>query len=240
MHLVKLVTFDATNTLLKFSLPPWEYYALVAQKYGFKGTPNDIKLPLKNSMKFMSNTHPNFGRSSIFWKEWWRRVIKLTFQHKLPEQANIDVMASELIDVFCTQKCWDVTSGANDILKCLHDRGKYVGIISNFDPRLHDVLYNLQLFDKIDFVLTSYDVGICKPDKRIFDIARQKYYEEIEPIECLHIGDDFKNDYEGARGAGWNSLLIGEEVHKAQITQDHVFSNLVDLSLVIENNMLKL
>ncbi|KAJ0183949.1 hypothetical protein K1T71_000372 [Dendrolimus kikuchii] len=240
MQVIKLVTFDATNTLLKFLLPPWKYYALVAEAYGYKGTPDEIKGPLKDSIKYMSNKHPNFGNSSIFWEEWWRRVIKLTFKDKLPEPSNIEIITNELIELFRTTQCWGIAHGAHNILRNLRADGKYVGVISNFDPRLHDVLHNLQIYDKLDFVITSYEIGISKPDKQIFETALLKCNRRVKPIESLHIGDDFKNDYEGARAAGWYALLVGEGEYETPPAPNHVFNNLVDLSLVIEKNMLKL
>jgi hypothetical protein len=66
----------------------------------------------------------------------------------------------------------------------------------------------------IDFAVMSYDVGHEKPDQRIFKAAEKIAAEllpestHVETIEKLYIGDDVNKDYDGARSAGWHSLLV--------------------------------
>lgn len=64
--------------------------------------------------------------------------------------------------------------------------------------------------DDIDFVVLSYDVGVEKPDQKIFDAARElgAMGSELEPGECLHVGDDFVKDVQAAEAAGWKSLKV--------------------------------
>lgn len=240
MQGIKLVTFDVTNTLLKFRLPPWEYYTLIARKQGFKGNAEDIKHQLKYSMKYMFEKYPNFGSGSILWKNWWREVVKLTFKDKISANSNIEVIADELIYVFGSSKCWNIADGALEVLKLLHNQGKLIGVISNFDPRLHNILHDVQLYDKFSFVLTSYEVGSSKPEKKIFDEALQKCKTILKPCESLHIGDDLHKDYEGARAAGWHALLIGTRKYETPPKSSHVFSNLEKLCLDLQENIVKL
>lgn len=114
------------------------------------------------------------------------------------------------------------------------------GIITNSDHRVPSVLSDLGLHVgprrygtntcaldledssqvNINFVVMSYDVGFEKPDRRIFDIARQLGSKgqliepyEIEPYECLHVGDHIQQDFLGAQAAGWNSLLLNRHQH---------------------------
>lgn len=64
--------------------------------------------------------------------------------------------------------------------------------------------------DDIDFVALSYDVGVEKPDRKIFDAARDLGVmgNDLEPGECLHVGDDFLKDVQAAEAAGWRSLRV--------------------------------
>lgn len=64
--------------------------------------------------------------------------------------------------------------------------------------------------DDIDFVVLSYDVGVEKPDRKIFDAARElsAIGSDLEPGECLHVGDDFVKDVQAAEAAGWKSLKV--------------------------------
>ena len=81
----------------------------------------------------------------------------------------------------------------------------------------------------VDLHCMSYDVGCTKPDKRIFDVAEEmanqllaaqngvdtshdsgRAYEAV-PWLKLYIGDEYEKDVVGARNAGWNAVLIGNE-----------------------------
>ncbi|KOB74938.1 Haloacid dehalogenase [Operophtera brumata] len=142
MQAIKLVTFDATNTLLKFRIPPWQYYALVARDYGFTGSDDALEAQMKDSLKLMSKQHPNFGQSDVNWRCWWHKVVKLTFKNHLPASVDVDKIAMQLIDEFRTTKCWTVAYGSSKLLQLLKKNGVTIGVLSNFDPRLNDILCN--------------------------------------------------------------------------------------------------
>lgn len=237
---IKLVTFDATNTLLKFRVPPWQHYAAVAQDHGFRGTGDDIKQRLLSSYKVMWNRYPNFGKSKITWNQWWEQVVRSTFEGQLPENVDVELIAKQLIEEFTTSKCWLAAEGGPKLIELLCDNGLSIGVISNFDPRLNNILNNVKL-NNFDFVLTSYEIGYIKPDKRIFKHAIDKWGKDLQPSECLHIGDDVEKDYEGARGAGWHAVLVSSHLQsEIPPAPEHVFKSLDDLSVAIRNRKLKL
>ena len=119
-----------------------------------------------------------------------------------------------------------------------------IGVITNSDDRVPSVLSSLGLEvsprryglaadsldphsdmeDDIDFVVMSYDVGYEKPSRDVFDAAKQlvrsncgiSYQED----RFIHIGDDLEKDYEGAKRAGWESVLLDrDKVHSSQKAQ---------------------
>ncbi|XP_041987171.1 rhythmically expressed gene 2 protein-like [Aricia agestis] len=223
---VRLVTFDATNTLLNFRVPPWEYYALVAKNYGYKGTADNLKPKMKYSYSKMDKEYPNFGKDSISWYKWWSQVIKMTLVDDLPDSKKLSEIADVLINDFKTVKCWRLADGSENILNLLQKSGTDIGVISNFDPRLHDILKNMGLHGSFKFVLTSYEVGISKPDKGIFELAQNHCGKMIKPEHCVHIGDDFRKDYKGAKDAKWHSILINEKYDMKHVNPKHVFKNI--------------
>ena len=111
-----------------------------------------------------------------------------------------------------------------------------VGVLTNSDDRVPSILldFGLQvgsrrygmeteksldkskICDDIDFVALSYDIGFEKPHRRVFDAAREMAISfEDEDIHCLHVGDDFEKDYQGAEAAGWASLLLDRDAQYA-------------------------
>ncbi|XP_068619999.1 rhythmically expressed gene 2 protein-like [Battus philenor] len=237
---IRLVTFDATNTLLRFKVHPWQYYTTVGRDYGFVGTGNDLKPRLLDSYKEMWNKYPNFGKNIISWEDWWGQVIKKTFNGQLPKTADIDCLASKLINDFRTTKCWCLAEGGDDLLNIFKNRGISLGVISNFDPRLIEVLHNVNIYNKFDFVLNSFDIGVAKPDRKIFEYALTILSKDIIPEECIHIGDDVEKDYLAARAAGWNGILISKNTCSENVKMEHIYCSLNDLYKAISENKLRL
>lgn len=212
---LKLVTFDVTNTLLKFKVPPGQAYGEIARNYGFTGKDEDLLQRFLDKYNDMSIQHPNFGRqTNLSWKEWWREVVRYTFRGQLPDSTNVEIIANKLINEYKSEDQWTCVDGSIKLIKLLRERNLVIGIISNFDPRLHEILHNIKIKQHFDFVLTSYEVGYCKPDVRIFECAIKKCGIDIAPNMCLHIGDDMQKDYEGAIAAGWHGLLVNADEYE--------------------------
>lgn len=238
---IKLVTFDATNTLLKFRKPPWQYYADVGRDYGFKGTGDDIKDRLLDSFNVNWKNYPNFGKNVMSWEDWWRNVVKSTFDGHLPPSTDINGIATRLIQEFRTPKCWNAAKGGDKLIALLSKNGISLGVISNFDPRLNDILQSFNFDVCFDFIVTSYEVGLSKPDHRIFHYVLEKFQKNVRPAESLHIGDDVEKDYEAARAAGWHAILVTSKINTEKPpAPGHVFNSLEELSLAIEQKKLKL
>ena len=84
-----------------------------------------------------------------------------------------------------------------------------LGIISNYDKRIINVVKELCIFDYFDFIIYSEGSQCSKPQKEIFnDAVRTSGIKNLKNEEILHIGDDFKKDYTGASNIGWNAFLI--------------------------------
>ncbi|CAG4984715.1 unnamed protein product [Parnassius apollo] len=237
---VNLITFDATNTLLRFRIHPWQYYSIVARDYGFKGSENDLKPRLLENYKAVWNEYPNFGKGLISWEDWWSHVVKRTFKGQLPKSADVNRLCDKLINDFKTTKCWRLADGADKILNMLRNQGISLGVISNFDPRLVEILQNMQIYNKFHFVLTSFDIGYPKPNRKMFDRASIAC-ENVHPRACLHIGDDIEKDYKAARSAGWHALLVtNQKLKDNSIVAKHIFVNLDELHDAICNDKVKL
>ena len=61
----------------------------------------------------------------------------------------------------------------------------------------------------IDVVVLSDDIGINKPDRRIFDHALRKAGATAE--ESIIIGDNPDADIKGAVDAGWKAIYFNRE-----------------------------
>ncbi len=86
-------------------------------------------------------------------------------------------------------------------------RDKKLALISNFDqaPHVHEFLAQEGLTGFFDLVVVSDDVGLKKPDPRIFQLALD--HIGLSPGEVVHIGD-MDDDIVGAQAAGITPVLI--------------------------------
>ena len=110
----------------------------------------------------------------------------------------------------------------------LRKRDVHVGVITNADGRMREVLRDLGFPEELfgdggkDLVVISEEEGVEKPDGRIFEIALGRHGVKVE--ESVHVGDELESDYEGAVRAGWRGLLIGRDVSRLSEVVDYVDS----------------
>lgn len=90
------------------------------------------------------------------------------------------------------------TKGVKRVLHLLKQKGKRLGVISNMDPRLNNILQEAGLMHNFEFILTSYKAKCSKPQAEIFKLALENYSKECtKPSESCHIGDSYNEDYLG-------------------------------------------
>lgn len=163
---------------------------------------------------------PCFGcGESLSSRDWWWGVVWDTYMEVgVPEEVMAPLMPivfDELYDtVFTGTEGWELTEDALYVLdrlkaqqKALGDRAPKLGVIANFDERLHKILEVLGIDHYFDVVLTSKECGMEKPARQIFDIALTRLGIYDRPT-AVHIGDAFAFDVEGAAGAGWQALYV--------------------------------
>ena len=99
-----------------------------------------------------------------------------------------------------------VMPGVPEALGRLQRRGLTLAVISNSDGTCAKSLEDAGLLGYLSFVIDSADVGVEKPDPRIFEIALARC--GADPRRTLYIGDLYHADVVGARRAGLHALLL--------------------------------
>jgi putative hydrolase of the HAD superfamily len=92
------------------------------------------------------------------------------------------------------------------ILQELRKRGLVLGVVSNSDGRITSVLERCGITHFFQVIVDSHDVGVEKPDPRIFDFALTK--AQARPEQTLYVGDIYSIDVIGAERAGIHPVLI--------------------------------
>jgi putative hydrolase of the HAD superfamily len=117
--------------------------------------------------------------------------------------------------------------GGRETLAALRQRGYRVGVVSNADGRVRRLLEQAGLSPFLEVVIDSAEVGIEKPDPRIFFAATERL--GVESTSCAYVGDIYEIDVVGARAAGMHPILIGSGVVPESVTPVDRIGALKDL-----------
>src|SRR5262245_8601743 len=102
---------------------------------------------------------------------------------------------------------WTVIDpAAEPALRLARQAGVATAVISNSNGTIAGILQTIGLARHLDFVIDSSEVGVEKPDPRIFRIALER--AAVQPAEAAYIGDLYSIDILGARAAGLHGVLM--------------------------------
>ncbi len=208
----QVIFLDAMGTLFGIQGSVGEIYSAIATKYGVVTNAASINQAFAYSFK---NSSPLAFESTHTTKEltqkeflWWKDVVQATFTQLeiLDKFTDFSAFFSELYLHFSTHKPWYIYTDVIPSLKNWQHQGIQLGVISNFDTRLYKVLKLLKLDDFFDSITISSEAGAAKPNPKIFRLALQKH--NCISRQAWHIGDSFKEDYEGAKKVGIRSFWL--------------------------------
>jgi putative hydrolase of the HAD superfamily len=95
---------------------------------------------------------------------------------------------------------------AEPALRLVEERGVRAAVISNSNGSVRRILTELGLARYLEFVLDSGELGIEKPDPRIFQLALDR--AGVEPARAIYVGDLYSIDVLGARAVGMTPVLL--------------------------------
>jgi len=101
---------------------------------------------------------------------------------------------------------WGVFPDVVPTLDRMEEAGLRLAVVSNWDSNLPALLSGLELASRFHAVLVSAIERTGKPEREIFHRACARL--EVEPAQALHVGDSRREDYQGAREAGLQALLL--------------------------------
>lgn len=206
------VFFDAANTLLYPFPSVGDIYAEVAGRYGVSTTGTEVQRAFRHawgSMQTLAQRDPvRYGVGESDGRRFWHALVHEVFaQIALPEA--FDAFFDELYWLFAQPTVWRLFPECRAVLQTLRQQGYIVGVISNWDIRLLDILQGLELMQYFQHVSISAVVGWEKPHAEIFRHATAAV--AVAPARALHIGDSLQADVQGAQQAGLQPLWVQRE-----------------------------
>lgn len=141
-----------------------------------------------------------------FWQAWNERKLRFLGvpQEDIP---NLVGPLQERLQTWAEQASFWVPEEVPQMLQALREAGWCLGVITNRSQPLEpDFLERLGLAPFFDTVLTAAEVGIWKPDPRIFHLALEQL--GVPPAQAWFVGDNYFADVQGARRAGLHAVLF--------------------------------
>ena len=206
--MIKVITFDFYNTLVKFWPPLEEIQGAACYAKGLTISRDairrgyakaDILFNRANEDEPLSLRSPERRRE--FFSEYERVIL---------ETAGVPVtldLAGQIWDLaIAVPKQFTPFEETLPALEELRGCGYRLGIITNLRADLGPLVRQAGLEHLLEFCVNSSLVGSDKPHAPIFLEALR--LAAVAPDEVLHIGDQIRSDVAGARAMGMHAALL--------------------------------
>ena len=203
------VMLDAAGTLIAPAEPVAKTYARLASEYGVQ---LDLDVLSRSFVEAFGNMPPlafsfeSEAQLHAMEYQWWHTLVSRVVERCGANIEKFDEYFERLYEYYAKGASWVCYSEVTSVLSQLKAAGYRLVVVSNFDSRLPRILHQLEIDDYMDGIVYSSRAGSAKPDKAIFYQALELL--GIDAARAIHIGDNVKADFNGARSMGMNSLLV--------------------------------
>ena len=209
---IQVISFDVGFTLIYPHPPVGEVYAAIAAKYGYPADPLQVHNRLiktwQQKIKKSRSTgtaHPLAAEDTAF--SWWQEIFNLSIGNHIP-QSCLEIIFKECFFEYGRGKYWQIYEDVIPLLKILQKKYTLV-ILSNWDLRLQQTLWELKLDPFFKNIYISTQIGFAKPHSQAFNYILMDQHAEAGFV--LHIGDSLADDFQAARSAGLKALHLNRQ-----------------------------
>jgi putative hydrolase of the HAD superfamily len=216
------VLFDAGDTLLAPAPSFQGRFMAVAAEHG---------LPLEEAA--VDAAIADAARAAEWPSDWTDPATQREFWVGFYRQVLVDLghegreLADALFEAFSDPAAYRLFDDVRPALDELAGRGIKLGVVSNFEPWLEDILDLQGIGDRFAAVAISGKLGVAKPDPEIFKAALTE--AGADPQATLHVGDQPVNDVAAARAVGITPVLIDRYARHPETDGAHRVEDLLEL-----------
>ncbi len=210
--MIRAVFFDAGNTLLRMD------YAVVAAELGRRGvrvTPETVqrsewRARVRLDENVFAPSRPGASTESGSSAECYVRY--LLEELAVHDGGIVNALVEWRRSYNPPVGLWSMPDPhAEPALRLARARGLRAAVISNSNGSVRAILETAGLLPYLEFVLDSFEVGVEKPDPRIFRLALAR--AGVGPGEAVYVGDLYSVDVRGARAVGLDAVLLDPGGH---------------------------
>ncbi|MEM6289371.1 MAG: HAD-IA family hydrolase [Bacteroidota bacterium] len=218
MPLPHLVVFDLDDTLLDHRAAERAALADVHQAFAAHIGHHDFEHVRETYHAENVPLWRDFGRGKITAAD-LKRLRSERLLHAL-EAPGLDpeAFSDAYLDRYAAH--WRWADGAEAAYRAVAARYP-VGILTNgFSAQQRGKLARLpQIEELARLVVVSEEVGVMKPDARVFEHLRaeasDRLGEDLSPSDVLYVGDSYHSDVVGGTEAGWRVAWIRGDAERA-------------------------
>jgi putative hydrolase of the HAD superfamily len=203
-RLLNAVFFDAVGTLIHADPPATEVYLKIGRRWGSRLTRAEVAARFAQAFAAEESADHALGLCTSEERERarWQRIVASV----LDDVSDREGCFRELYEHFRRPAAWRIEPDLTALCRELEQRGLILGLDSNYDHRLRDVIAGVPGLRSFRHIVISSEVGWRKPAQKFFVALAAG--AGVEPQTILHVGDDPENDYEGALAAGVHAVLF--------------------------------
>ena len=205
------VLFDVTGTLIELAEGVGDTYARIAARHDILLSAEQAQTAFEKAMQSASpclfpGLHPS--KTPAAERDWWRERVRETFEASNEGAVFRDFEAffQEVFDFYAGAEAWRLRQGTRETLETVQAAGLRMGVISNFDHRLPEVLQALDIQKFMETIVFPARCGSAKPEPEVFERALADL--RLSPAECVYVGHDPALDLAPAQAAGLRTLLV--------------------------------
>lgn len=207
--MIKVVSFDIGGTLLENS--------------------HDNTYSLKSLAELVSKPYESVR--DVYKKVFQKRKGTLEeliemFCNEL-EISNSNELKKFFIDKFSNKGCNHISNDKVTLIKEIKRNGYKVILFSNSCSLINNDAIK-DIYDLVDGVFYSFDMGYTKDDKESYRYIEEKL--DVKSSEILHVGDTLNSDYLKPRENGWDALFYG----KTEVENIKCISSLIELYDILD------
>ena len=204
---IKDVFFDLDGTLLDHVLAEQRAAQVFYEKHSSILRASTLEASVKDWETASEKHMEQFLIGNISFEGQRRRRIGDVVSHPVSHE-EADRIFSDYLAAY--EANWTLFPEVRDVLAALGSRGVRMGVITNGDAaQQRSKLRTLDLAQFFEHTLISGELGLAKPGREVFQTAADRM--GCSTRECVHIGDSFENDVNGAIGAGMRAVWLDRE-----------------------------
>jgi putative hydrolase of the HAD superfamily len=205
---IEIVFFDAGETILHPHPSFPELFARVCETNGLSigaARVRDVQERLAPHLVDLGEAtgvdKPSLSAedSRTFWTYLYRRLLG---ELGIEDES----LVSTLYETFSHTSSYKLFDDALAALDEIAGAGYRLGLISNFERWLEEILIEEEVGHLFDVTVISGVEGVEKPDPRIYETALRR--AAVAPAAAVHVGDSPVLDVEPARAAGMTAVLL--------------------------------